>query len=336
MRRFIYLSAALLFTLAFAPVYAQDTMVIDQAVEYIRTQQQSDGSFVGLGASSTADAVYALHAAGENVAEITKDGNSALDYIRSQQQAAATDPGLAAKFLIALLVSGESSPELLQIVEQSYDETTGQYGGDVATHAYALIALPASGQELKTEVVDALKRLQLDDGGWSYDGTAETGSDTNTTALAVQALAAAGGQADAISKAVDYYRTQQNDDGGFPYSQASEFGTDSDANSTAVSIQALVAAGETLDDWAHNGATPLQRLAAFQNDSGAFRYNDTQPEDNPYATYQAVFALAQETLPLAPQTTELPDTGGERLSIVYALIVAAILAAGLLLRRRAA
>jgi prenyltransferase beta subunit len=344
-RRLVYLLAVLVLSLAFAPVFAQqNTAAVDQAVAYIRSQQQDDGSFAGLGPGSTADAVYALVAAGQNVAEVTKNGKSAIDYMRSQKEAAAKDPGLAAKLLIAMLLAGQSSEDLVSVVERSYDQATGRYGSDVSVHAYALIALRAAGQPIKPEAVDALKQLQLPDGGWSYDGTEATGSDTNTTALAVQALVATGDASDVVSRAIRFYRAQQNPDAGFPYSQASEFGADSDANSTALSIQALIAAGEDIDAWTQNGRTPLERLAAFQNDSGAFRYSDAQPEDNAFATYQAVPALVKQTLPLEPiavaQTTPanntagLPGTGVEDLLAVYIMLAAVLLGIGSFLRRR--
>src|SRR3712207_8852078 len=53
---------------------------------------------------------------------------------------------------------------------------------------------------------------------------------------------------EAKTRAVNYLRTQQNADGGFPFSQTSQFGNASDANSTAVSIQAIVATGDSLRD----------------------------------------------------------------------------------------
>jgi LPXTG-motif cell wall-anchored protein len=58
-----------------------------------------------------------------------------------------------------------------------------------------------------------------------------------------------------------------------------------------------------LDDWAKNDTTPTERLLQFQNDSGAFRYNDATPEDNAFATYQAVPAVVGEVLPLEAQNS---------------------------------
>ncbi len=312
MRRLAYIWTILALVALCAPVYAQQpTPLVDRAVGYIRSQQQPDGSFAGFGPGATADAIVALSAANINIAEITKDGKSPIDFLRTQMQGAGKDTGLAAKFLIAMLLAGQSpmnnGADLVIEVQNGYNPQTGQYGKDVTAHAYALIALVAAGQTPKPEAVEALKKLQLPDGGWSFDGTPATGSDTNTTALAVQALKAVGDTSDAIGKAIAYYRAQQNADGGFPYSQTSQYGNASDANSTALSIQALLAAGENPASWAKDGKTPPQRLIAFQNTSGAFRYQDTQPEDNPLATYQAIPALLGKTLPLEGIAIALPE-----------------------------
>jgi hypothetical protein len=366
----IAICTLLALVIGWSPVAAQDqTAAIDRAVQYIRSQQQPDGSFAGFGPGSTADAIYALAAADVNVAEVREAGASPVEYVRGQV-ANVQDAGLAAKFVIALLLAGQNpiTPEAdyVAIVERSYNAETGQYGADVTAHAYSLIALTAAGRPVPPEAIEALKRLQLPDGGWSFDGTPATGSDTNTTSLAVQALKATGDQSDAIAKAVTYFRAQQNDDAGFPYSKSSSFGSGSDANSTALSIQALIAAGEDLQNWAKNGQTPTDRLLQFQNPSGAFRYQDTPPDDNAVATYQAVPALAGDTLPLeaiatiaAPAPVEsavpsvaptvppspsaappaggtpraLPNTGTADLVPAIPVVGALLLASGLMMRR---
>ena len=311
-RPFAYLWAVLALVATFVPAYAQQpTTQVDQAVSYIRNQQQPDGSFAGFGPGSTADAIMALAAANVNIAEINKGGKTPIDFLRAQARGSGKDPGLAAKFLIALLVAGQSPAaegvDLVVEVESGYNAQTGQYGKDLTSHAYALIGLVAAGRTPKPEAVEALKKLQLPDGGWSFDGTSATGSDTNTTSVAVQALKAARDSSDAISKAIAYYKTQQNADGGFPYSQTSQYGNASDANSTALSLQALIAAGENLANWTKEGKTPTQRLLAFQNQSGAFRYHDKQTEDNAAATYQAIPAVLGKTLPLEGIAIALPE-----------------------------
>lgn len=363
----IAICALLALLLGWSPVAAQEQpAAIDRAVQYIRGQQQPDGSFAGFGPGSTADAIYALAATNINVAELRQGNASPIDYVRGQA-AGTQDTGLAAKFVIALLLAGQTpitaEADYVALVERGFNPQTGQYGADVTAHAYSLIALTAAGRPVPPEAIEALKRLQLPDGGWSFDGTPATGGDTNTTSLAVQALRATGDQSDAIAKAVAYFRAQQNDDAGFPYSRSSSFGSASDANSTALSIQGLIAAGEDLTNWSKNGQTPTDRLLQFQNPSGAFRYQDTPPDDNAVATYQAVPALAGETLPLeaiatiavpvpapsaAPEVAPtavppaagtpraLPNTGAADLVPVLAIVGALLLTSGLVINRRRA
>jgi hypothetical protein len=123
----------------------------------------------------------------------------------------------------------------------------------------------------------------------------------------LQALISASGTPEVRARALEYLRAQQNADGGFPYSQTSQFGNASDANSTALSIQAILAAGESMSNWVKDGKSPLDRLLAFQNPSGAFRYQDSAPDDNQLATYQAVPAIAGKTFPTEPVPITQPE-----------------------------
>lgn len=356
MRRFFWLIGLLLLALMpGAMVLAQTNQgdaAAQKAVGYIRTQQAADGTFAGFGAGSTADAVIAIAAAGINAGEVKKGAASATDGLAKLAPDAAKDTGVAAKFVIAALLAGQNprtlgGDDLVAVVEKGFNPATGQYGKDVTGHALSLLALRAAGSTPQTAAVSQLAKLQLPDGGWSFDGTAGTGSDTNTTALAYQALVAsrvsASNTAPAEQKAVNYLKSQQNADGGFPYSQTSKFGNASDANSTALAYQMILASGDKPESWAKNGKTPLDRLLAFQNPSGAFRFQDAPPDDNQLATYQAIPPIKGKTYPLAgilitepasSNPARLPNTGVSSPALVPVLALAVLLiAAGLLLRR---
>ena len=278
-----------------------------RALDWVRAQQQPDGSFPGFGPGDTADAVVAFVAAGADPAELRSGGTSALDYLAAQAPSyAASGPGGAAKLIMAAVAAGADpasfgGANLLEQLGASYDPATGQYGPDVYGHALAMLAARAVGASPSPAAVARLIDLQLEDGGWSFDGTAETGSDTNTTSLAVQALVGQRQADGARARAMAYLEGQQNDDGGFPYSQTSQFGNDSDANSTAAVIQAIVAAGQdpAEGEWAAGGQSPMDALAALQNDSGALRFQAAQADDNALATYQAIPALLGKALPVA-------------------------------------
>jgi hypothetical protein len=179
---------------------------------------------------------------------------------------------------------------------------------------------------------------QIEDGTWSWNGDTSAGAgDNNTAAFAVLALLAAGVPADhpQIEATFEHLRGQQNEDGGFPYISPSPYGTDSDANSTAVVMWAIAAAGEDPagDAWKYqgqDGASPLDRLRDFQNESGAYRWQDAVAGDNMLATVQAPIALELKTLPYAYMDvgeltatqveTALPETGGSAWQATVALL----------------
>ncbi|MFJ6566709.1 prenyltransferase/squalene oxidase repeat-containing protein [Streptomyces sp. NPDC091292] len=131
------------------------------------------------------------------------------------------------------------------------------------------------------KAVDWLTGQQCADGAFAAfradSGTAcgaKTAVDTNSTAAAVQALAALGGQDAAVRKSVDWLRSVQNKDGGWGYNP----GSPSDTNSTSVVIGALAASGTKPADVASpDGKSPYDALLALaipcaEKDGGAFAY----------------------------------------------------------------
>ncbi|WP_129312087.1 prenyltransferase/squalene oxidase repeat-containing protein [Streptomyces sp. L2] len=83
--------------------------------------------------------------------------------------------------------------------------------------------------------------------------------DTNSTAVAVQALKATGGHGAAVEKAAGWLKSVQNKDGGWGYTP----GGPSDSNSTSVVIGALAAAGEDPGQVRAGGKSPYDLLAEF-------------------------------------------------------------------------
>jgi len=264
---------------------------IDRAVAYTRTQQQPDGSFPSIGQTSTAEATYALAAAGVDPSTVTQGGKSPIDWIYGHTGDIAST-GAAAKFLLALAVAKRSTVapngyDFVARVERGYDPVTGLYDADPTGNGYVLLTLRAAGRPVPGKALDAWAAQQQPDGGWSAYRPAK-GTDTNTTALAIVALAVHG-RSGPVPRALAYLRGQQSPDGGFPFS--ADLGTASDANSTALVTLALLAARQDLGDWERSGVDPLQRLLQLQNPSGAFRYSDEIPADNAFATFQAGQAI---------------------------------------------
>ena len=281
------------------------------AVDYIRTLQNADGGFPYFGSNSeaggTIDAILAFAAQGTDPDDVENDGNSPIDYLETQAASYATTADHAAKLVIGLVAAGEdprdfAGDDWVAKMQSYYDSATHRYGVQIIDQALYLLARESLGLSAQSGTVAVLESTQLTDGCWEFaDGF---GCDTNSTAMAVQALITAGVDSDdaSIEAALDYFESAQNSDGGFPYLIPS----DSDANSTAWVLQALKAAGEDVDSggpWDKPGGhTPMQALLSFQNPAnGAFTYAG---DDNAYATYQAVPALLLQPLLLPPEEEE--------------------------------
>ncbi len=279
---------------------------VNKAAAWLLTQQGNDGGFIGFSGATeagiTVDAVLAL--AGANEAGANVDLQPALDYLYSGDVAlvyAQTGAGQAAKLVLAVVAAGGDPRDVngvdpLSLATADIDGATGHYGTGVYDHALVMIAIAAAGDEVSEEAISRLVNSQLKDGSWSFDGEESAGSgDTNSTAISIMALAAAG-KADGrdVRQGLDYLKSTLLPDGSFPYQPAD--GAAGDANSTGIVVQALIAAGQdpASADW-NNVAG---RLLEFQNESGAFRYMVDMPDDNLFATVQAIPAIAGIPFPI--------------------------------------
>jgi hypothetical protein len=140
-----------------------------------------------------------------------------------------------------------------------------------------------------------LAALQDGDGSWSYGKApvAAGGGDTNSTAIALMALDAAGVHS-ADTSGLAYLSSQQLPDGGFPYQNSSAVGPPaSDPDSDSVVLQALVAAGQdpASAGWSKGSSNVLTHLRAGQGTDGGFAY-PASPE-NAFTTSQVPAALVR-------------------------------------------
>mgnify|MGYP001045492038 FL=1 len=362
------LTLIVLFALAL-PVQADEQ--IDNSLAWLKTQQQADGGFTngfseGSDLGTTCDVLLAIAAAGEDASTwVSDDGLSPLDYLSQQVSSGAVEIlSLKAKIVMALVSTGQdpasfAGADLIADLNAGFDESTGSYGGNTFEQALVMLALRNAGQPVPAEAAQLLLDSQAEDGAWALFGETKAGAgDTNTTAMVMQALVAAG-EEQGLEEALAYLQAVQNGDGGFPYQSPSEYGTDTDANSTAVVLQALLAAGEALDDWAPVDAGPLEALdSLYDATTGAFLWQAVVPSPNVLATAQAIPALVGVTFvelpsvaaaaaPEAAPATEsavpeeptatLPSAGGSASWLIaLASLGALALGAGLALRRYAA
>ncbi|MGC9537718.1 prenyltransferase/squalene oxidase repeat-containing protein [Streptomyces sp. UG1] len=206
-----------------------------------------------------------------------------------------------------------------------YGGTDPTYDG-VWRQSLALLAQDTVGVRPAKGAVDWLLGQQCANGAFApyradadADCGAKTPVDTNSTAAAVQALAALGGHDAATGKAVSWLKSVQNKDGGWGYAAVGA----SDTNSTSVVIGALAAVGEKPAGVVKGGRSPYDALVELAlpctgDGAGAFAF---QPDKkgtlvaNADATAAGILGALGKGLVVRPGTTASDATcadGGDR------------------------
>ncbi|MFI9149319.1 prenyltransferase/squalene oxidase repeat-containing protein [Streptomyces sp. NPDC053367] len=202
--------------------------------------------------------------------------------------------------------AGPSPSPSVRLPDGLYGTGDPTYDG-VWRQSLTLLAQTEQGVDPADEAVDWLAGQSCANGAFAAfrpdparPCDARTMVDTNSTAVAVQALAATGGHEDVPRKAVAWLKSVQNQDGGWGYTP----GSPSDANSTSVVVGALAAAGQQPGEVAKAGKSPYDALLKLAlpctgKDAGAFAY---QPDKkgalaaNADATAAAVIGAYGEPL----------------------------------------
>jgi hypothetical protein len=265
-----------------------------RALHYLSTQQQADGS-IDHSASETDDYILGTAAIGANPnALIASSGNSVYDFLAADITDATSTANRTGK-LVQALVAGHRNPrnfageDLLTKLEGPrgtaggfYDPATGAFntGGNAAfEQANSILGLEAAHNRrfpVTPKAIAFLKSLQDTSGpgagGWPADGT----DNTNSTAMALMALAAACDHS-ADSAAFAFLHTQQDPaSGGFAFTTLGPFGSpSSDPDSDALVIQGLVAAGQDPDSatWTNSAGNALTDIVTFQDPvTGGFAF----------------------------------------------------------------
>jgi hypothetical protein len=329
-----------------------------QAAQWLAGQFNAQGFIPTTPGSTTADlsdsaqSVLALSSANVDLS-VARAG---LTYLQSNVDAYVVSGSVDGPAELALLIldaeslgedphsfGGTDLVARLLATEQTSGPDAGLFGTDAQAAAFsaggyqqglALAALAAAGVKGPTQVGAAVTWLineQCPDGGWTSpdnvnnacNGTPDNfaGPDTNSTALALEGLAAQGALTEAVSSnALTFLAAAQVTDGGWSfYPNTASVPATSDPDSTALVLQALLALGisPTSSTFTQGSANPVSALLSFQltsgSDTGAFFFPPAPAPADLIATYEAVPALAGLSFPFGVSNSgywEVASDGG--------------------------
>lgn len=227
--------------------------------------------------------------------------------------------GLALPLLLAPATGATAAPSasddgLLGRQDPVSSDPAVSYSVGAFPQSLALLGVAAGGAgstPAAKAAVAWLVRQQCDDGGWQYyradltkpctppDPATYSGEDTNSTAVAVEALAALG--ASPRVDPIQFLRGGQNADGGFGYVP----GAGTDPDSTGLVMQAFAARGlDPAGVRSSSGKSPYDAVLGYQlgcsapaADRGGFYAFDPASPDA-LATAQALPGLVDKPYPL--------------------------------------
>ncbi|MDP4109263.1 MAG: DUF4430 domain-containing protein, partial [Bacillota bacterium] len=195
-------------------------------------------------------------------ADLTLFSLPATDRVNSSSSA--TD---IANAIICELMKGYRPTELTDLLLSKQNPAgSGKFSALTNGQIWAMTALNAAGASYPgPAAAQYLLLMQLPDGGFSYNGTAEAGTDADTTgaaAVAIKPFLASDELKTAenqtrIQKMKDYLKNTQQSDGTY-----ASWGT-KNASSTASAIWGLSALGENLSDYNKDGHTVTDGLLSF-------------------------------------------------------------------------
>jgi hypothetical protein len=273
------------------PIAAPRAEAAHAALNWLHGQllTTEDGSVAGV------DMLLSVAANQEDATQwgIAADAPSLLDRVLEQgadySQGGASEAG---KLAVALSGAEACWPAGAMRPSDYYSPTLGALHSDAGPLSWAILGTLALDEPTPVDSIDYLLTLALPEGGWEW--SPGWGRDTNSTALALQALIAAGVPIteSAIVSAQSYLESAQSDEGGYSYDPNASWGNVADANSTAYVLQAMAALGVDAPTEA------IDFLLALQGDEGALGWQTAQPATNLSSTQQAIPALLGQAYPL--------------------------------------
>lgn len=275
------------------------TLAAAKALTWLQTRQViTNGGYEGVGTS-----VEALLTIGANHLDAQgwqRDASqpSLADFITVNSSTyAQANPAAAGKLAVAVAAADTCLPLGAWTPQDHYSSTIGAYSKQSGLNAWAILGAVALSETVSTPAITYLKQQARASGGWEW--APGWGADTNATALALQALIAAGEplSSSAVVNGLAFLDAAQQTDGGFAYDPTP--GAVGDANSTAYVLQALIAASEKPAGprWTISNTNPISYLLHLQLPDGSLEW---QPNTgaNLFATQQAIPALLGQSYPI--------------------------------------
>lgn len=286
---------------------------VDQAAQWLRSAQNSDGGFGSApgedsGAEMTAWAMLGLVAAGDHPLDVARLGRTPVDFLRGHT-GELRSPGDLARTIVALEGAGVDPRRFggVNLVSQllAKRRDNGSYEGWPGSTAFGVIALRAAGATGSLEQsLSWLQKAQNDDGGWGdVPGSPSTADGTGAV---MQALSSG---SKAVQRGLSYLREAQRKGGGFPLGGNSAV----NSQSTAWAIQGILAAGGDPASFRRGGSSAPDYLAAQQASDGHYRYSKSSDQTPVWVTGQVLVAAAGKSLPIPPPPREPQpnaNTGG--------------------------
>jgi hypothetical protein len=306
---------------------------VANAVNWLKTQQQTDGGFEvsGFPGFETADAIFAIAEAAQTgaswsatearnaVLATTNGGHTPLDAI-DDYVSGTIGAGQAGK-VITLVTNplginpanfdprGNGATNLVATLGvPGADGTFGIGLGAFNSFLYAVRGYARiSSARVPTTTIDVIRSTQKIDGSWDFNGdNTGTGTDIDTTGLAILALLDAGVSAvdPDVGQGLGYLVAQQQATGAW---QA--FGSD-DPNSTAVAMLALSAGGRTSPLAAADAFLAGLQLSSPPADAGRIQSPNDEFGVNTFATSQSIQALVRKAVSTPTSFTSVPAAAG--------------------------
>lgn len=300
----LILAGVLLFGFATNTIALADySTQINNGADYLKAQQNADGSIAGFG-GTTSWATMAFVAAG-----VTPN---TLAYLQNNQPTSASSSTEWSREILAIVAAGQNPYDFggLNYVQGLLTHySNNQIGGEgyLNDDIFGLLALLAVGDSVQESIIqdiltEIITNQETDQGfGWSIGG----GSDVDTTAAGVQALIAAQAKGfnhpdlnTTLIEVLAYLASAQNADGGFPYAP----GDESNASSSAWAVLALQSANLTGTEYEKAQAF----LAASQDVDGSFCWMGCAFGGDTFTTAYAIMALANTSWPIGEFDGEAP------------------------------